>query len=64
MMGPNMSQIVNCLDQRSRMISMGETARCLILESKPKSKPWFSFGDTWHHQVHLGVKSGLPQTIS
>jgi hypothetical protein len=61
-MGPDASQIVNSQDRRSRMISGGETARRLILESGPKFKPWFSFGDTWRHQVHFGVKSGLPQT--
>jgi hypothetical protein len=46
------------------MISRGETMWSLILESGLKSKPFFSFRDTWRDQVHLAVKSGLPQTTS
>jgi hypothetical protein len=61
-MGPDASWIMNSQDQRSRMILGGEVAWGLILESRPKFKPWFSFGVTWHHQVHFRVKSGLPQT--
>jgi hypothetical protein len=63
-MGPDTSQIVTYQDRRSRTISGGGTMRRLILENGPKFKPWFSFGDTWRHQVHFGVKSGLPQTTS
>jgi hypothetical protein len=44
------------------MISGREIAWRIILESKPKFKPWFSIGDMWCHQIHFGVKSGLPQT--
>jgi len=46
------------------MISGGETAWRLILESGPKFKPWFSFGDTRRHQGHFRVKSGFPQITS
>jgi hypothetical protein len=63
-MGPDTSQIVSSPDRRSRIISGGEVAWRIISESGPKSKPWFSVGATWRHQMHFGVKSGLPQTTS
>jgi hypothetical protein len=60
-MGPDTSQIVKSQDRRSRMISGGETARRIILESGLKFKPWFSFGDMWCHQIHFrGEKRVAP----
>jgi hypothetical protein len=64
MMGPDTSQIMKSQDRWSRMISGGETTRRSISESREKFKPWFSFRDTWRHQVHFRVKSGFPQTTS
>jgi hypothetical protein len=60
--GIDMSHIVNSQDRRLRMISRGGVVRRLILESRLKFKPWFSFRDMWHHQVHFEVESGFPQT--
>jgi hypothetical protein len=61
-MGPDGPQISGTTDQRSGIISGGELARRLILESGPIRIPWFRLGTTWRHQMHFGAKSSLSQT--